>query len=153
MIFVIHFAAGILIALKIKSLLFVILLAFLSHYFLDFLPHPEYSVLNIRNKKWKKTKLEFLKVFIDLGLGLILIIFSHYLARADYFLLFIAVFFAILPDILNVSKLLLFNNRFLKYHFNFHQIFHFPDNKKISFWKSIFIQFLVILVGFYILLI
>lgn len=152
MILIFHLVIGAVIATKIKFLPLVILFAFLSHYLLDHLPHTEYLIKNIEKKKWKKSGLDFLKLILDLGIGLILIVFIHYFTKTNYFVLFTAAFFAVLPDILIVLNCFYPNNKILKEHFNFHKKSHFPKNKKISAWTKIFTQLLVILIGFALLI-
>ncbi len=146
-----HLIIGAVIATKINFWPLVILFAFLSHYFLDSLPHAEYLIENIKKKKWEKSRLDFLKLTLDLGVGSILIVFIHYLTKANYFILFTAAFFAILPDILTVLNWLCPNNDILKYHFSFHQKIHFPKNKKLPFCWEILIQIVVIIFGFFLL--
>jgi len=82
MILLVHLLFGALIGQKILNPVLAIVLAFLSHYFLDFFPHIEYSIKNISEKRWKKSLPDFLKIFLDLAAGIILIfIFS---ALANY---------------------------------------------------------------------
>lgn len=158
MIFLFHVAAGVLIAYKIKFLPLAILVAFLSHYALDFIPHPEYSAQNIKDKQWKKSGLDFLRVVIDVGIGLILIIIVHQMTGTNYLALITTSFSSILPDILSASSWLWPNNKFLRYHSILHQKIHFKEtaegnqvnssnNKKISAWAKIILQVLVVLIG------
>jgi len=151
MILSLHLLVGAVIAVKFEFLPLVILFAFLSHYLLDFLPHAEYLIEDLKKKKWEKSRLDFLKLILDLGIGLILIVFIHYLTKANYFILFTAAFFAILPDILTVLSWLCPNNKILKYHFNFHHKIHFSKNKKLPCCWEILIQIAVIIFGFFLL--
>jgi len=151
MIFVFHVFAGVIIASKVTFLPFAILLALLSHYLLDFLPHKEYSVKNIVKKDWKNSELDFWKVAIDSGLSFVVIAVIHSIANISYFNLMIVAFFAILPDILNASSWLLPNSKILQYHSDFHRMVHFPKDKKISdFWR--FSSHIVIVIFFVALL-
>lgn len=149
-----HLVIGAIIGVKFKFLPLVILFAFLSHYLLDYLPHADYLVENIKKKKWKKSGLDFLKLTLDLGAGLILIMFIHYFTKANYFILFTAAFFAILPD-LTVLNWFCPNNKILEYHSNFHEKIHYSKNpapdEEISVWTKIFTQLLIILIGFLLL--
>ncbi len=157
MILSLHLLVGAVIAVKFEFLPLVILFAFLSHYLLDFIPHWEYSIENIKKRNWKKSGLDFLKLTLDLGVGSILIMFIHHLTRVNYFILFTAAFFAILPDILTALNWLCPNNKVLKYHFNFHHKIHFPKDpapeqvrygagKKILLFWRIFSQVLIVII-------
>lgn len=141
-----HLLVGATIATNIKFLPLALGLAFLSHYLLDSLPHWEYSIKNIQQKLWKKSLPEFLKIFLDISFGSFLVfIISKNLVLAGA-----GGFFAILPDGLVILGLI-FPNRLLKIHSNFHQKIHFPKNKKAPLFWGIFSQFLVMLVAIYFL--
>lgn len=115
---------GAAIAFKIHNPVLAVVLAFLSHYVLDFIPHIEYD--------WKKSYFSFLKVILDFFIGILLIsIFSDLRP-----VVFIASFFAILPDGLSL----------LNFHKKFHQekIHYFRDKKISNFWR-IFFQVLMAL--------
>lgn len=161
MIFIFHVAAGILIARKVKFLPLAALLAFLSHYILDFIPHPEYSAQNIKNKRWKKSRPDFLRVMLDVGLGLTLIVIAHHVTKISYFALLITSFFSILPDMLSALNWQYPNNKILKYHAYLHQKIHFQEepeskkhgaNRKTSAYMKVFWQILVVLIGIVIFL-
>ena len=140
-----HLLVGAAIATRINLPLGLVL-AFLSHYFLDFFPHLEYSIENIQRKKWKKFFPDFLKIFLDISFGSFLIFIL-----SENLLLALAVgFFAILPDGLVILGLI-FPNRLLKIHSDFHQKIHFPKNKKAPLFWGIFSQVLVMLVAIYFL--
>lgn len=122
MILLVHLLLGALIGQKISNLFLAIILAFLSHYFLDLFPHIEYPIENITNKNWKKSLPDFLKVSLDFLAGIFLIlIFS-----GNQPIIYVCAFFAILPDGLS-----------LFHRSNFHnEKIHFLKNKKISnFWR------------------
>lgn len=149
MILTTHLLVGAAIASKTKflPLPLSLLLAFLSHYLLDALPHREYSVKNIKRKIWKKSLSDFLKVFLDVFIGSFIL-----LALSKNLLLALAGgLFAILPDGLILLGLL-FPNRLLKLHSNFHQKMHFPKDKKIPIFWGIFSEVLVSIVAIYTLL-
>lgn len=155
MILFIHMFIGAVIATKIGFLPLVLVLAFLSHYFLDFLPHNEYSVKNIKERRWEKSTLDFSKLGLDSIIGLILILFIQDLTEINYLVLFVAAFFAILPDVLSVLTYWLFpNNKTLKYHSVFHlNYIHYFKKKKISIFWRIISQILIIFLGFAILIV
>ena len=138
MIILVHLLFGSAIGHIIKNPVIAIILAFLSHYFLDFLPHIEYPIENIKNKQWPKSLPEFLNIALDFSLGILLIfIFSNpALPAGRQAIVFITAFFSILPDGFNFLNLL-FPNKLLKIHDNSHEKIHFYKNKtKISvFWR------------------
>jgi len=137
-----HLLIGAAIVSKIKFLPLAFLLAFLSHYFLDFLPHWEYSHENIKERRWKNSFSDFLKVALDISLGVLLIfIFSK-----NWPLAVVGGFFAILADgpmFIN----LIFPNKLLKIFEDFHQKIHFFENKKISIFWRIFSQVVIVLIA------
>lgn len=143
MILLIHMLFGAAIALHIKNPILAIILAFLSHYLLDFFPHKEYDINNISEKRWKKAVPEFQKVFLDFLLGILLILlFSN-----NRPIIYICAFFAILPDGFSVLSSI-FQIKILKVHNNFHQgKLHFFKKIKISnFWR-ILSQILILLIA------
>lgn len=141
-----HILVGAAIASKIKFLPLALGMAFLSHYFLDLPPHLEYSIENIQQRRWKKSLPDFLKVFLDISLGAFLV----FVLSKNFLIAGVGGFFAILPDGL-VLLGLIFPNRLLKIHSNFHQKIHFPKTKKVPLFFGIFSQFLIILVAIYFL--
>lgn len=71
MIFTSHLVVGATIGAEVIYLPLVAILALLSHYLLDFIPHVEYPINNILAKNWKKSAPDFLRVFLDLITGTI----------------------------------------------------------------------------------
>ncbi len=145
-----HLLIGAAIVSKIKFLPLAFFLAFLSHYFLDFIPHIDYSAKNIYEniyeRKWKKVFPDFLKVILDISLALFLIlIFSK-----NQPIIFVGAFLAILADGLNFLNFV-FPNRFLEIHYKLHQKIHFFENKKISIFGRIFSQILIVLIAIFLL--
>ena len=132
MILLVHLLFGAAIGSVVKNIPLAVILAFLSHYFLDCLPHTEYSIDNITKKQWKKVTPDVLRVALDFLLGILLIfIFSD-----NHPITYICSFFAILPDGLSVLGSFVKTNISEKYIY-FHQgKIHFLRNKKISnFWR------------------
>ena len=138
MILMVHILVGALIVLKIKILWLALLLAFLSHYFLDSLPHWDYSIENIKKRNWKQTSKEFLIVFFDILTATILVLFLS----KNILLSFIGAFFSTLPDGLHLLYRI-WPNKFLKIHQRFHQKINFPRNKISPFW-GILAQIIII---------
>ena len=124
-----HILAGAAIATKVHNPVFALILAFLSHYFLDLPPQTEYSVENIKEKRWRKSVLDFSKVFMDISLG-VLLIFSF---SENTFLIYAVAFLAILPDGFTLLAVIFHKNKVLKMHWRFHRKLNaLSENKKIS---------------------
>ena len=155
----VHLLLGAVIVSKIKFLPLALLLAFLIHYPLDMLPHWEYSIKNILGKNWKNSFKDFMKVLLDISLGILLIfIFSK-----SFFLSLLGGLLAILPDGLTLIGLIA-PNKLLRAHENFHREIHFfksaeelesPEvyqrGKKIfPFWGILF-EILLIILAIYLL--
>jgi hypothetical protein len=122
MILLVHLLLGALIGQKISNPILAIVLAFLSHYFLDFIPHIEYP-LKEDTKNWNDFLSNALKIFLDFCLGILLIlIFSK-----NQLIIYICAFLAILPDGFTVLSHFI-PNKILEIHSNFH-------TKKIHFLK------------------
>ena len=132
MILLVHLLLGALIGKEVNNPYLAIPLAFLSHYFLDLLPHIEYPIENITKKQWSKSFPDFIKVFLDIFLGLLLI----FLFSKNHPIIYVCAFFAILPDGIAFLSYFIKSN-FVKKHTFFHsEKIHFLKNKKISiFWR------------------
>lgn len=146
MILLLHMLFGVAIASYMKNPILAVFLAFLSHYFLDFIPHTEYDIKNIKEKHWRKVFPEILKIFLDISSGILLIfIFSNPSARSGQAIIYIFAFTALIPDGLTFLNIL-FPNKFLNFHDNIHRKkMHFLKQIKISnFWR-IFSQVAVVI--------
>ena len=141
-----HLLVGAAIATNIRFLPLALALAFLSHYFLDFLPHLEYSIENIQEKRWKSSLPDFLKVFLDISIGAFLV----FIISKNFFLAGTGGFFAILPDGL-IFLGLIFPSKLLTLHDTFMKRIHFLKDKKISPFWGILCQSLIIAVAIYFL--
>ena len=82
MILITHMLLAAATAKLIENPILAIILAFLSHYLLDFIPHAEYN-----HKKIKY-------IFIDFFLGLIII----FILAKNPFITYACMFFALIPD-------------------------------------------------------
>lgn len=131
MILLAHMLMGAAIGHLIKNPFLAIILAFLSHYFLDLFPHVEYSIKNIKNKEWRSAGHDFLKVILDFLAALALISFF-----ANNWIIYICVFFSILPDGFSLLANLI-PHKTLSKHKEWHgEKIHFLKYKKIPmFWK------------------
>jgi hypothetical protein len=142
-----HLLLGAVIAVKIQNPFLAILLAFFSHYFLDFIPHIEYSIKNIIEKNWKKSLPDFLKLFLDFFFGIALILFFTNKAP----IIFICSFFAILPDGMSFLNIIV-KNKILKNHSELHQKkLHFLKHKKIPIFWRFLSQIMVIILSIFLL--
>jgi len=142
MIFTCHLLTGAAIASKIQSAPLALGLAFLSHYVLDFIPHREYSVKNIFEKRWRKSKLDFLKIFLDFSFGILLILFfskNPCLLSTSFWngklIIYSGAFFAVLPDGFTFLALIFEKSKVLGRHYHFHQntihFFKVPENPSL----------------------
>ena len=132
MILLVHLLFGAAIGSVVKSIPSAIILAFLSHYLLDLIPHVEYDIESITKKQWHKKIPAFAKIALDLLSGILLI----FLFSRNQPILYACAFFAILPDGFTVLNIL-FPNKILESHSKLHpEKVHFLKDKKISrFWR------------------
>ncbi len=144
MILLVHMLFGAAIGASINNISLAIMLAFLGHYFLDFFPHIEYSINNIRDNNWKKSLSDFLKVFLDFSLGILTIfIFSN-----NQPLIYLGAFIALIPDGLTIiSKL--FPNKILALHDKIHggKIHYLTKQKKFPIFWRIYTQVLTLIIS------
>jgi hypothetical protein len=132
MILLVHLLFGAAIGSVVKNIPLAIILAFLSHYFLDFFPHIEYDIENVEKKQWRKMLPNISKIVIDFCSGIILIlIFSE-----NYPIIYICAFFAIIPDGFTVLNNII-PNKILEFHRRLHidKIHFFKDKKISNFWR------------------
>ncbi|OGZ70669.1 MAG: hypothetical protein A3F47_00215 [Candidatus Staskawiczbacteria bacterium RIFCSPHIGHO2_12_FULL_38_11] len=117
----------------VQNALLAIILAFLGHYFLDVFPHIEYKIENIKNKIWKNSLPDFLKVFLDFCLGILIIsLFSK-----NNLVIYICAFVAMVPDGLTLVSYA-FPNKISKAHDYMHtqKIHYLTKQKKFPiFWR------------------
>ena len=140
MIIGIHLLVGAAIAQKLSNPILGFSFAFISHYFLDFLPHSQYDVKFIYQKIWHKSFFDFLKIILDISLAVLLIfIFSE-----KIFWALGGAFFTILPDFFSFLFLIFPKNGFLKKHYYFHvNKVNLHLNKKTPAFLGILIQLLI----------
>lgn len=143
MILLVHMLLGAVVGTLVKNPLLAVVLAFFSHYFLDFFPHVEYSIENIEEKKWKKFLPDFLKILADFLGGITLI----FLFSGNLPIVYTCAFFSIVPDGLSLMNDLT-KNSLLQKHSIFHQKkIHFLKNKKISIFWRILNQLVIVAVS------
>jgi hypothetical protein len=117
----------------VNNIPLAIILAFLSHYLLDLIPHYDYHFDDVDRKNWRKMMPNIAKVTIDFCLGAILIL----LFSKNQPIIYVCAFFAALPDGFTVLNNL-FPNKIMEFHRKFHidKVHFLKDNKKISnFWR------------------
>jgi len=144
MILSVHFLAGAAIAAKIQNPVLGLFFAFLSHFLLDLVPHQEYHIYNIKARKWKESFFDFLKVSLDIFIG----IFIFLILTKNIFWGAAGGFLAALPDGLIFLSLLFPKIKILDYLRKYHEKIHwFKDAKtgceKVSFFWRIFSQVLI----------
>ncbi len=148
MILTTHLLTGAAIVLNIQPLPSTFALAFLSHYFLDFLFHRDYTIEYIRARLWQKAFFDFLRIALDISFGVLLIV----ILSKNLSIALLGGFIAILPDGLTLLFLIFPKSRLLEKFYNFHcKKVHFFAKKKISLFWEIFSQALVILIAIYFL--
>ena len=144
-----HILVGVAIITKVPNPILGLILVLLSHYFLDLFPQKEYLIKNIRSGQWSKSLLDFLKVFLDIALGLMII----FLTVGYTPLILIAAFLAIFPDGLTLLYCLLPANGLFKKHLKMHTAINAVcENKKIPAFWGIVSQIIVAVVAIYLLL-
>jgi len=146
-----HLLLGAAVASKITYAPLAIILALLSHYFLDLIPHIEYSINNISKKQWQKSAPDILRVLLDFSFGILLIlIFSNPPYASGVFrrpIIYMGAFVALIPDSLTIISSL-FPNKILSKHDQLHtKKIHFLRYKKISTFWRILSQLLVIIIS------
>lgn len=150
-----HFFVASALSFKIAPNLFsAFILGFLSHHFLDFLPHLDLNIFN--NEKYKTIKNWDLKIYF-----LIVTEFLFFLLLAFYFLgkvplekqkiAFVGGMSGLLPDIITFSLRSFFPKfSFLNFYLKFHKNFHFQlENKFFSYFLAILSQIAVILLAIF----
>jgi len=137
MILLVHLLLGAAIGHTVKNVPLAIILALLSHYLLDLIPHIDYPIKNEGKNQWQRTTLNIPGISLDLFAGIVLVlIFSN-----NQPIIYLCAFFALLPDGFTVLNFIFSGNKFLEAHYNLHQKIHFlkqtPSGQiKISnFWR------------------
>ncbi|MFA6022482.1 MAG: hypothetical protein WC781_00160 [Candidatus Pacearchaeota archaeon] len=147
MFYLIHALAGIFIGKSLNSLILISLLAFISHFLLDMIPHWDGHFDKsdfIKSGKAKIKKSTFLLRAVDGILGISAIIFFYY--QFNLIGVLIGGFFAVLPDMIKIgyySKLK--NNKY----FNNYLKFHAKIQRDVSRNFGIIIQILISLIILY----
>lgn len=127
-----HILAGAAIITRVQNPFLGLVFVLLSHYLLDLPPQKEYSISNIRSLRWKKSTPDFLRVSLDVALGLGIVFWLIGYTP----LLLAAVSLSILPDGLTLLHCIFPKNGPLKKHLKIHSAINLVcENKKIpAFW-------------------
>ena len=155
-----HFLVGAAIATNIPNPILGLPLAFLSHFFLDFIPHrdyPAFQKISAREgrkgplaKFFRESLTGFLKVTAAFSIA-----FSTVLFFADNMTLAaIGGFLAISPDFDTLAVFFprLFQNRFFKLFFDFHAgSVHYLEKKEIPIFWKIFSQIAAVVLAIFFL--
>lgn len=150
MILLVHLIFGVALASVTPNLFLAILIALLSHYFLDAIPHIEYVKYKLGDTKLsiiKNSKIIILQVILDVLIGILLAVIFTGISYKFFW----AGFFAILPDTIFVIGLF-WPNKFLDWHEMLDKKIHFLYNNKYFnvFWR-IFFQVLIVIISILIL--
>lgn len=153
MILTTHLLTGAAIAVTIHNPVLGGIFALLSHYFLDLLPHHEYSIHNFSRKQWSKSKLDFLKIMLDLFFGFSII----FLTSKNLTPAFFGGILGTVADALTVLFFIFPTNIVLSKHYAFHHgkihSVHspFPKNK-VQLFGRFLIQLTVSFIAIFFLL-
>ena len=156
MILTIHAVAGAAVANQFQNKLIAWVLAFLSHFLLDAIPHKDYDLSNAKlGLRDKKFWMFILKAMIDLLIGFILIIiFTKEMSNLKHNL--IGGFIALIPDGLTLLYFIIKpNNKILKilsailekFYYNFHKSLGWLENTPL-FW-GILSQVIILIISLY----
>lgn len=151
MILTTHMLVGAAVASTTLSPFLALPLALLSHYLCDSLPHNDYSIINIIERRWSKTYRHFIKIFLDICFGTVLIsLFSD-----NNPVIFAGAFFAVVPDGITLLGKIFPQNKLAALHQKFHasvnKIGDLDGNKKIPAFWGISSQILIALISIFLL--
>ena len=132
MILLVHLLFGAAIGSVVKNIPLAVLLAFLSHYLLDLLPHIEYPIENSKKRQWLPDFPTFLRISLDFFSGILLIFFFS----KNQPIIYVCALVAIIPDGFTVLGHI-FPNKVSRFHSYLHtDKIHFLKYKKIpNFWR------------------
>ncbi len=135
--------AGAAVASRISNPFLALPLALLSHYFLDMIPHDDYSIANIKEKRWNKSFFDFSRVFFDIFIGISLIsLFSNYNP-----IIYFAAFLGIVPDGVTLFNIIFPENKLTTWHQKLHTVVNTvgdrKENKKIPVFWGILSQIII----------
>lgn len=139
----VHGSAAILIATKVVNPWWAFILAFISHFILDAIPHGDEKIFDAGLPSKKRYQRILTATAIDF---VILMIYTYFIITKlplDPTLIFIAILGAILPDILwglyDVT-----NWKIFKYFFKLHKLFHYILKNKWNLKTGIIFQIIIV---------
>lgn len=140
-----HLLAGAAIGSMVHNYWLAAVLALMSHFILDVIPHADYDIPALKRKIGGSKELFFdlAKICVDFLLGFLMIIFltKNY---TDVSYVLTGMFFGILPDIFSFLGFV-FNFRFLKTFYKYHNATHIFRNKRVPKWIGYASQIAVVL--------
>ena len=144
-----HILVGVAIITLFQNPILGLVFVLLSHYFLDLFPHNEYTIKTIRAGQWGKSLPDFLKVFLDITIGLIIVFFTAGFSP----LILGACAMSILPDSLTLIHCIFPTNRLLNKHSKMHIAINYVyKNKKIPAVFGVLNQIIAAAIAIYLLL-
>jgi len=107
-----HILVGAAIITFVQNPILGLIFVLLSHYFLDIFPQTEYTIKTIQAGQWSRALPDFLKVFSDIALGLMVV----FLLKGFSLLILIAGVVSCFPDALTLLHYIVPANKLLKKH-------------------------------------
>jgi len=147
-----HAMVGAAIGASTDNLAYIIILAILSHFILDFIPHFDWGTWHEGDKKFKLVTKDYLLVGCDISILLILTYFLWHNVGSNIYIL-VGMFFAVLVDLIfNVPFWQEFtrNAPILKNIQKIHEKVHFRLKQKY-WYLGVITQTLVIVLAFWVI--
>jgi len=134
-----HMLAGAVLGSRINNFAIIFIAALALHFFLDRLPHWEYTNLELGKMNLREMPFFLFKAVLDFSFGIVLLWLFWPKLGSPIYVIF-AVFVSLLPDgicFLHVAIKILFKFevKILKKFYNFHLLIHGPKHKKSLFWE------------------
>ncbi len=141
MIAIAHFLFGALIGKSFESLLLISVLAFISHFLLDAIPH--YDQGSFKQRKEDLTARDWGFIVLDVLIGFSLVLF--FALKFNFWQIAFGAFFAVLPDLIsNIGwKFKLLRKPFFKQFHDFHDKISFKLTPEFK-WLGVLLQAVVI---------
>ena len=144
-----HILTGVAIITLVQNPILGLIFVLLSHYFLDLFPQTEYTIKNIRTGQWSESLSDFLKVFLDIAFGLMIVFFLTGYSP----LILLAGVVSLFPDGLTILHCIFPANSLLSKHLKIHAAINAVcENKRIPAFWGIVSQVLIVAVAIYLLL-
>ena len=136
-----------------KNAAAIFAIAFLSHFALDAIPHEDYKLnsftknngsLNFKFKKVFFLK-DFIKVFLDFSFGIIVAFGLYNFDPKILYVILVAAFASILPDLLNTAYFISKKSLFVQLH-KIHAFFHSKHESLNPIPKKILLQIPMVMI-------